>query len=54
MSYMVDIKDLINKAFDAKIAGMQEFYLANAQNALNAWRSLEIDSPRLNELIRLD
>ena len=54
MSYMVDIKDLTNKAFDAKIAGMQEFYLANAQNALNAWRSLEIDSSRLNELIGLD
>ena len=51
---MVDLQKLTSQAFDVGIASMPDFYLAKAQDALNAWRSLKIDSTRLNQLLGLD
>lgn len=51
---MIELKQLAEKSYNREIADTQEFYYAKAQDALNAWRSLEIKQPLLDELINID
>ena len=49
---MANIEQLIKQYQDKEdIANMQEFYLEKAQDALKAWRDMDIDSNRLDDLI---
>ena len=51
---MTDLQQLTQQFYDIEIANMQEFYLAKAKVALDAWRSITIDPDLLEELIILD
>jgi hypothetical protein len=52
---MTNIEQLIKQYQDKEgIANMQEFYLKKAQEALKAWRDMDIDSNLLDDLLKLN
>lgn len=50
---MIDIAQLTKQHYDSGIANMPDFYLAKAQEALNAWRNLSIPDTLIDDLISL-
>lgn len=51
---MTNLKQILQQYYDESIAGMQEFYFLKAQEALEAWRSLPVDSSLLDRLLKVD
>ena len=51
---MSELKELLQQYYDSDVANAQEFYFSKAQEALNQWRSLNIDDSLLDELLKMD
>lgn len=51
---MSDRKELLEQYYDPSVANSTEFYFSKAQEALAAWRSLDIEETLLNRLVLLD
>ncbi|MBO7279426.1 MAG: hypothetical protein J6U70_07515 [Bacteroidales bacterium] len=51
---MSDRKELLEQYYDPSVANSTEFYFSKAQEALAAWRSLNIEELLLNRLVQLD